>query len=67
MTPTPGPSGSRKLAHDHDVEALDQLALEDYQYLHSTRGELLRREGREWRNPTRKQISRRDPMSRVAD
>src|SRR5580698_1055225 len=29
--------------------------------------ELLRREGREWRNPTRKQISRRDPMSRVAD
>jgi glucose-6-phosphate 1-dehydrogenase len=29
--------------------------------------ELLRREGREWRNPTRKQISRRDPSSRVAD
>jgi glucose-6-phosphate 1-dehydrogenase len=29
--------------------------------------ELLRREGREWRNPTRKQISRRDPTTRVAD
>jgi glucose-6-phosphate 1-dehydrogenase len=29
--------------------------------------ELLRREGREWRNPSRKQISRRDPMSRVTD
>jgi glucose-6-phosphate 1-dehydrogenase len=29
--------------------------------------ELLRREGREWRNPTRKQISRRDPTARAAD
>src|ERR1700678_4099591 len=29
--------------------------------------ELLRREGREWRNPTRKQILRRDPTTRVAD
>ena len=41
--------GDRRL---HDVgpaaglEIVDRLALEDYRYLHSTRGELLRRLGR---------------------
>ncbi len=31
---------------EHALEIVDELALDDYQYLHSTRGELLRRLGR---------------------